>query len=153
MILYGASYQFVPVSCFLFVLSPHVAGHCEILSDIFFTKFYAIRTNITDSVFYSTKCIIWEILRRLTPRSARRDHASASYGRSNLTRRDFDLTVFSGKVRVAATAHNKLSSLLYRMISNRPGSKYNIMEIFAKQIGTDFVTLEFSNMRATGYRF
>jgi len=26
------------------------------------------------------------------------------------------------------------------------------MKIFAKQIGTDFVTLEFSNMRVTRYR-
>jgi len=27
------------------------------------------------------------------------------------------------------------------------------MEMFAKQIGTDFVTLEFSNMLGTRYRF
>ena len=38
---------------------------------VFFTKSYTIRTNMIDSVFYSTKCIIWEILRRMTPRSAR----------------------------------------------------------------------------------
>jgi len=42
---------------------------------------------------------------------------------------------------VAATAHNKLLSLLYPMIPNRPGSNDDIMEGFAKQIGTDFVTL------------
>ena len=46
---------------------------------------------------------------------------------------------------VAATAHIKRSSLLYPRISNRPRSNDDIMEIFAKQIGTDFVTLEFSN--------
>ena len=32
------------------------------------------------------------------------------------------------------------------MISNRPGSNEEIMDIFAKRNGTDFVTLEFSNM-------
>jgi len=53
---------------------------------------------------------------------------------------------------VAATAHNKFSSLLYPMISNRPGSNDDIVDIFAKQTGTDFVTLEFSNMRGTRYR-
>jgi len=51
----------------------------------FFTESYTICTNMTDSVFYAIKCIIWEILRRLTTRSARRDHTSASYGRSKLT--------------------------------------------------------------------
>jgi len=39
------------------------------------------------------------------------------------------------------------------MISNRPGSNGNIMDMFAEQIGTDFVTLEFSNMRGTGTDF
>jgi hypothetical protein len=73
-----------PFLRFLFVLYPHVLGHFKILSD-FFTKSYTICTNVTVSVFYSTKCIIWEILHRLTPRSARRDHTSASYGRSNST--------------------------------------------------------------------
>jgi len=52
-----------------------------------------------------------------------------------------------------ATAHNKLSSLLYPMISNRPGSKEDSMKSFAKKIETDFATLEFSNMRGTRYRF
>jgi len=39
------------------------------------------------------------------------------------------------------------------MISNRPRSNDDIIELFAKQIGTDFVTLEFSNMRGTRYQF
>ena len=74
-------------------------------------------------------------------------------------RLDFDLKLASdgsGVARergVAATAHNKRSSLLYRMISNRPGSNDNIMESFAKQFGTDFVTFEFWNMRGPRYRF
>jgi len=73
--------------------------------------------------------------------------------------RDFDLKIFSyawGGARdkgIAATAHNKLSSLLYPMISNRPGSNEGIMEMFAEQIGTDFVTLQFSYMLGTRYRF
>jgi len=66
----GSLYEF---RLFLFILSPHVAGHFEILSDFFFTKSRKIRTNMTDSVFYSSKCIIREILRRLIPRSAGRD--------------------------------------------------------------------------------
>jgi len=37
-------------------------------------------------------------------------------------------------VGVAATAHNTLSSLLYPMISHRPGSNENIMEMFAKSL-------------------
>ena len=74
-------------------------------------------------------------------------------------RLDFDLKLASdgsGVARergVAATAHNKRSSLLYPMISNRLRWNDNIMESFAKQIGTDFVTLEFSKMRGTRYRF
>jgi len=39
------------------------------------------------------------------------------------------------------------------MIPNRPGWNNDIMESFAKHIGTDFVTLEFSNMKGTWYRF
>ena len=39
------------------------------------------------------------------------------------------------------------------MISNRIRSIGDIMEKFAKQIGTDFVMLEFSNMRGTGTDF
>ena len=39
------------------------------------------------------------------------------------------------------------------MISNRLGSNDDIMEIFVKQIGTDFVTFVFSNMWGTRYRF
>jgi hypothetical protein len=58
-----------------------------------------------------------------------------------------------GEKEVAATAHNKLPSLLYPMITNRPESNKDIMEIYAKQIGTYFVTLEFSNMRGTGTDF
>jgi len=54
---------------------------------------------------------------------------------------------------VVATVHNKLPSLFYPMISNRTGSNKEIMDIFAKQIETDFVTLEFSTMRGTRYRF
>jgi len=54
---------------------------------------------------------------------------------------------------VTPTAHNKYSSSRYPMISNRPGSNDDIMEPFAKQIGTDFVTLKFSNMRGTGTDF
>jgi len=110
---------------------------------------YTVRTNMTDSVFYSTKCIIWEILRRLTPRSARRDNASASYGRSKLTvvaistfKLVSDAWGRGAGNGVTATAHNKLSSLLYTMISKRPELNDDIMESFAKQIGTDFVTLE-----------
>ena len=38
-----------------------------------------------------------------------------------------------------------LKSLLYPMISKKPGSNDNIIERFAKQIGTDFVTLEFEH--------
>ena len=58
-----------------------------------------------------------------------------------------------GRGGVAATAHNQYSSLLYPMISNIPGSNDDIMERFAKQIGTDFVTLKFANMRGTGTDF
>jgi len=36
------------------------------------------------------------------------------------------------------------------MITNRSESNEDIMEMLAKQIGTDFVTLEFSNMRVPG---
>jgi len=36
-------------------------------------------------------------------------------------------------------------SNIYPMISNRLASNDDIMESSAKQIGTDFVTLEFSN--------
>ena len=54
--------------------------------------------------------------------------------------RDFDLKIFSyawGGARdkgIAATAHNKLSSLLYPMISNRPGSNDDIMEILRNKL-------------------
>jgi len=73
-------------------------------------------------------------------------------------RLDFDFKLASdGSVwrerGVAATTHNKPYSLLYPMTSNNPGSNDKTMENFAKQIGTDFVTLEFSNMRGTRYRF
>jgi len=75
-------------------------------------------------------------------------------------RLDFDLKLASdacGVVRegrvVAATTHKKRSSLLYPMISNRPGSNHDIMEIFVKQIGTDFVTLEFLNIHEPGTDF
>jgi hypothetical protein len=44
---------------------------------------------------------------------------------------------------VAATAHNKRSSMLYLTISKRPGSNDDMMEIFAKKIETDFVMPEF----------
>jgi len=54
---------------------------------------------------------------------------------------------------ITAAAHNKYSSLLYPTISNRPGSNDDIMERFAKQFGTDFVTLKFSNMRGNGTDF
>jgi hypothetical protein len=54
---------------------------------------------------------------------------------------------------VAATAHNKLSSLLYPIISYSYGLNEDIMEIFAKKKKTDFITLEFLNMRGTQYRF
>jgi hypothetical protein len=48
--------------------------------------------------------------------------------------------------RDAATAPNKRSSMLYLTISNRPRSNDDIMVIFAKKFGTDFVTLEISKM-------
>ena len=57
---------------FCFVLSARVAGHFEIFVctfctcsgtfrnffHFFFTKSYTVLTNMTNSVFYSTKCII-----------------------------------------------------------------------------------------------
>ena len=50
---------------FLFVLSPHVARHFEILSDFFFTKSYTILTNMAHSLFYSTKCDSVEITNKM----------------------------------------------------------------------------------------
>jgi hypothetical protein len=43
-----------------------------------------------------------------------------------------------------ATTRNKPSSVLYPIILKRPGSNDDVMGSFAKQIGADFVTLEFS---------
>jgi hypothetical protein len=74
-------------------------------------------------------------------------------------RHELNLKVFSDAIVgarervVAVNANNKTSSLLYPMISNRPGLNKDIMEIFVKQIGTNFVTLEFSIMRGIWYRF
>ena len=62
---------------------PHV--WCSILLVLRSVHFFWDGPRTTDSILYSTKCIIWEILCRLTPRSACRDHASASYGRSKST--------------------------------------------------------------------
>jgi len=128
MILHGASCcQVVPVSSLFVCTFSTYSGKFRNFVPIFFTKFHTIRTNMTDSLFYSTKCIISQILRRLAPRSARRDLTCARYGRSDC-RRDFDLKLASDAWEgarergVAATAHNKLSSLLYPMISNTPGS-------------------------------
>jgi hypothetical protein len=47
---------------------------------------------------------------------------------------------------------NKLSFLLYSMILKTSASYDDVMEIFAKQIGTYFVTLEFLNMQGIRYR-
>jgi hypothetical protein len=79
------SCQVVPVSSIFVCTFSTCSGTFPKFCPNSFTKSYTIRTNMTNSVFYSTRCIIWEILLWLTPRSARRDHASASYGRSNLT--------------------------------------------------------------------
>jgi hypothetical protein len=54
---------------------------------------------------------------------------------------------------VTATGHDHISSFNYPVILNRPGSKEDIMESFAKKFGTDFVTLVFSNMRVVRYGF
>jgi hypothetical protein len=47
----------------------------------------------------------------------------------------------------------KHSSVFYPMILNKHGSKEDILEMFAKEIGTDFVKLEFSKMRGNWYQF
>jgi hypothetical protein len=68
-------------------------------------------------------------------------------------RTDFDLQIAKldaglGEAReVAVAMNNKLSFLLYPMILKISASYDDIMEIFAKQISTYFVTLEFSNMQ------
>jgi len=43
--------------------------------------------------------------------------------------------------------------MLYPIISNRPGSKDDIMEMFGKQIGTDFVTHESQTCGVLGTDF
>jgi len=44
------------------------------------------------------------------------------------------------------TGKIKLSLLLYSTLPNSPGSNNNIIEIFANEIGINFVTLEFLNI-------
>jgi hypothetical protein len=43
--------------------------------------------------------------------------------------------------------------MLYPTISNRLGLNDDIVEIFAKIFGTDFMTLVFLKMRGTQYQF
>jgi hypothetical protein len=73
-------------------------------------------------------------------------------------RTDFDLQIAvldvgRGEVReVAVAMSNKLSFLLYRMTLKTSVSYDDIMEIFAKQISTYFVMLEFLNLQGIRYR-
>jgi hypothetical protein len=53
---------------------------------------------------------------------------------------------------VAVAMSNKLSFLLYPMILNISASYDDVMEFFAKQISTYFVTLGFLNMQGIRYR-
>lgn len=50
----------MPILQCIVLLSPHVAGHFDILSDVF-TKSHTVRTNGRFSVFYSRHCIIREM--------------------------------------------------------------------------------------------
>jgi hypothetical protein len=67
-------------------------------------------------------------------------------------RTDFDLQLMAfdagrGEAReVAVAMSNKLSFLFYPKILKTSASSDVVMEIFAKQINTYFVTLEFFNM-------
>jgi hypothetical protein len=73
-------------------------------------------------------------------------------------RTDFDrqlaaLDTGHGEVReVAVATSNKLSFLLYPMILKISVSYDDVMEIFAKQISTYFLALEFLNMQGIRYR-
>jgi hypothetical protein len=53
---------------------------------------------------------------------------------------------------VAVAMSNKLSLLLYPMILKTSQSYDDVMEIFAKQISTYFVTLEVLNIQGIRYR-
>jgi hypothetical protein len=69
---------------------------------------------------------------------------------------DFQITALDagrGEAReVAVTMSNKLSFLLYPMILNTSASYDDVILIFAKQISTYFVTLEFLNVQCMRYR-
>jgi hypothetical protein len=55
-------------------------------------------------------------------------------------------------LEVAVAMSNKLSFLLYPMILKISASYEDVMQIFAKEIITYFVTLEFLNMQGIRYR-
>jgi hypothetical protein len=73
-------------------------------------------------------------------------------------RTDFDLQLTTldaghGEAReVAVAMSNKLSFLLYPMILKISVSYDDVMEIFAKQISTYFLMLEFLNMQGIRYQ-
>jgi len=97
-------------------------------------------------------------LRRLTPTSARRDHASASYGRSKLTVIAISTLKYlatpeegrgrGGSLRLRTTNFHPCSIQWYQ---TGPDRTKTLWKSFAKQIGTDFVTLEFLKKRGNRY--